>query len=162
MTVIDLIKELNKRTKSKNLVFYSNKNKLTNYEFLDVYENEGQVEIHISEGENLEKLLEIKGYNRIETIDDLKKQSQNDDMFEGFILLNLGCRSSKRISYHKDNDSWFLINEIDDSESNYDSTRDFIRNEDNIAKAIKVGSFYQYPWLSIIPIVMGLKQKWII
>tara|TARA_Y100000296_G_scaffold7577_1_gene8999 strand:- start:224 stop:661 length:438 start_codon:yes stop_codon:yes gene_type:complete len=145
MTVIDLIKELNKRTKSKNLVFYSNKNKLTNYEFLDVYENEGQVEIHISEGENLEKLLEIKGYNRIETIDDLKKQSQNDDMFEGFILLNLGCRSSKRISYHKDNDSWFLINEIDDSESNYDSTRDFIRNEDNIAKAIKVGSFYQYP-----------------
>jgi len=90
-------------------------------------------------------MKKIKGYNRIETIDDLKKQSQNDGMFEGFILLNLGCRSSKRISYHKDNDSWFLINEIDDSESNYDSTRDFIRNEDNIAKAIKVGSFYQYP-----------------
>ena len=55
MTVIDLIKELNKRTERKNLVFYSNKNKLTNYEFLDVYENEGQVEIHISEGEKLEK-----------------------------------------------------------------------------------------------------------
>ena len=55
LSVFDLIKELNKRTKSKNLVFYSNKNKLTNYEFLDVYENEGQVEIHISEGEKLEK-----------------------------------------------------------------------------------------------------------
>ena len=55
MTVIDLIKELNKRTKDKNLVIYSNKNKLTNYDFLDVYENEGQVEIHISEGEKLEK-----------------------------------------------------------------------------------------------------------
>ena len=54
MKVIDLIKELNKRTKDKNLVIYSNKNKLTNYDFLDVYENEGQVEIHISEGEKLE------------------------------------------------------------------------------------------------------------
>ena len=55
LSVFDLIKELKKRTKDKNLVFYSNKNKLTNYEFLDVYENEGQVEIHISEGEKLEK-----------------------------------------------------------------------------------------------------------
>ena len=87
----------------------------------------------------------IKGYNRIETIGDLKKQSQNDNMFEGFILLNLGCRSSKRILYNKDNDSWFLINEIDDSESNYDNTRDFIKSENNIMKAIRVGSFYQYP-----------------
>ena len=87
----------------------------------------------------------IKGYNRIETIGDLKKKSQNDNMFEGFILLNLGCRSSKRILYNKDNDSWFLINEIDDSESNYDNTRDFIKSENNIMKAIRVGSFYQYP-----------------
>ena len=90
-------------------------------------------------------MKKIKGYNRIETIGDLKKQSQNDDMFEGFILLNLGCRSSKRISYHKDNDSWLLINEIDDSESNYDNTRDFIKSESFIMKAIRVGSFYQYP-----------------
>ena len=90
-------------------------------------------------------MKKIKGYNRIETIGDLKKQSQNDNMFEGFILLNLGCRSSKRILYNKDNDSWFLINEIDDSESNYDNTRDFIKSENNIMKAIRVGSFYQYP-----------------
>jgi hypothetical protein len=55
MKVKDLIKELEKRTKGKNLVFYSNENKLISYEFLDVYENEGQVEIHISEGEKLEK-----------------------------------------------------------------------------------------------------------
>jgi len=90
-------------------------------------------------------MKKIKGYNRIENIDDLKKQSQNDDMFEGFILLNLGCRSSKKVSYHKDDDSWLLINEIDDSESHYGNTRDFIKNEDNIMKAIEVGSFYQYP-----------------
>ena len=90
-------------------------------------------------------MKKIKGYNRIETIGDLKKQSQNDNMFEGFILLNFGCRSSKRILYNKDNDSWFLINEIDDSESNYDNTRDFIKSENNIMKAIRVGSFYQYP-----------------
>ena len=55
MKVKDLLKELDEKTKGKDLVFYSNENKLISYEFLDVYENEGQVEIHISEGEKLEK-----------------------------------------------------------------------------------------------------------
>jgi len=55
MKVKDLIKELDKKTRGKDLVFYSNENKLINYEFLGVYENEGQVEIHINEGEKLEE-----------------------------------------------------------------------------------------------------------
>jgi len=33
MKVKDLIKELDKKTRGKDLVFYSNENKLINYEF---------------------------------------------------------------------------------------------------------------------------------
>ena len=55
MITAELIKELKKRTVDKNIVFYSNEAKLMNYDFIGVYENEGQVEIHINEGEKLEK-----------------------------------------------------------------------------------------------------------
>ncbi len=55
MTTAELIKELKKRTVDKNIVFYSNETKLMNYDFIGVYENEEQVEIHFSEGEKLEK-----------------------------------------------------------------------------------------------------------
>ena len=49
----DLLKKLKGKKLDKNLVFYSNDNDLYNYEFLGVYENEGQIEIYISEGEKL-------------------------------------------------------------------------------------------------------------
>ena len=55
MTTEELIKELKKRTVDKDIVFYSNKTRLMNYDFIGTYENEGQVEIHINEGEKLEK-----------------------------------------------------------------------------------------------------------
>ena len=49
----DLLKKLKGKKLDKNLVFYSNDKELYNYEFLGVYENEGQIEIYISEGEKL-------------------------------------------------------------------------------------------------------------
>ena len=49
----DLLKILKGKKIDKNLVFYSNDKELYNYEFLGVYENEGQIEIYISEGEKL-------------------------------------------------------------------------------------------------------------
>ena len=36
-------------------IYISNNKKLYDYEFLGVYENEGQIEIHIDEGKKLEK-----------------------------------------------------------------------------------------------------------
>ena len=54
----DLLKKLKGKKLDKNLVFYSNDKELYNYEFLGVYENEGQIEIYISEKENkVENLL---------------------------------------------------------------------------------------------------------
>ena len=53
MKVKELIKKLNKHNLNKDVVVYSNKTTLKNYEFIGTYENEGQVEIHIDEGINL-------------------------------------------------------------------------------------------------------------
>ena len=54
MELKELLNKIKNKEPSKNLVFYSNENKLVSYEFIDVYENEGQIEIHIKEGEALE------------------------------------------------------------------------------------------------------------
>ena len=51
--LIDYIKKYD-HGDEKKCVIYSNENKLMSYDFLGVYENEGQVEIYISEGESLE------------------------------------------------------------------------------------------------------------
>lgn len=53
MKVKDLIKKLINCDQNKDLVIYSNKDQLKNYEFCGFYENEGQVEIHVNEGEVL-------------------------------------------------------------------------------------------------------------
>lgn len=53
MKIKELIKQLKKHDQDKNFVIYSNENHLKDYEFFGVYENNGQVEIHINEGETL-------------------------------------------------------------------------------------------------------------
>ena len=39
--------------KNKNVVIYSNESELFEYDFFGIYENEGQIELHINEGEKL-------------------------------------------------------------------------------------------------------------
>ena len=53
MKIKELIEELKKHDQNKDLVIYSNESDLIEYNFLGVYENEGQVELHIDEGEKL-------------------------------------------------------------------------------------------------------------
>jgi hypothetical protein len=53
MKVKDLIKLLKQYELNKDLVIYSNETKLKNYDFQGSYENGGQVELYINEGENL-------------------------------------------------------------------------------------------------------------
>jgi len=53
MKLKELIKKLEKYNQNKQVVIYSNETELFEYEFLGVYENEGQVELHIKEGEKL-------------------------------------------------------------------------------------------------------------
>ena len=55
MTNKELIEKLKQHNPNKNLVIYSNDNELMEYDFLGIYENEGQVELHVKEGEKLWK-----------------------------------------------------------------------------------------------------------
>ena len=52
MKIKELIKKLKNCNQNKNFVIYSNENQgLKHYDFFGFYENEGQVEMHIDEGE---------------------------------------------------------------------------------------------------------------
>ena len=53
MTLKELIKKLEKYDQNKNVVIYSNESELFEYDFFGIYENEGQIELHINEGQKL-------------------------------------------------------------------------------------------------------------
>lgn len=83
---------------------------------------------------------------RINSIQELKKESEYDEkkgMTEFFILLNFNLRSSKRIVYYPDTNTFDVHNEIDDSYEE-DLTVDQLRNETHIVLAIERGAFFKY------------------
>ena len=83
---------------------------------------------------------------KITSIDELKKESEYDDkkgMAEFFIALNFGCRSSKRIVYYPDTNTFDVHNEIDDSYEE-DLTEEQLRDETHIVLAIESGAFFKY------------------
>ena len=82
-------------------------------------------------------------YNKIESVEKLKEMSCPDAL-DVFIFLGGGFRSSKRISYNHDSDSWWLLNEIDDTESEYDSTEEFKMDYPLFFEAIERGCLYEY------------------
>jgi len=79
----------------------------------------------------------------IKSIDELKRQC-SDDVYEFFIMLNGGARSSKDIRYEPTDDSWCMTNGIDDSHVDYNSTDDFLKNEPLIVKAMAFNAFFKY------------------
>lgn len=86
------------------------------------------------------------GMKKITSLDELKKESVYDDrkgMTEFFIALNFGCKSSKRVVYYPDTDTYDVHNEIDDSYQE-DLTEEQLRNETHIIYAIENGAFYKY------------------
>jgi hypothetical protein len=92
---------------------------------------------------NFEKSLKMK---RINSIQELKKESEYDEkkgMAEFFILLNFNHRSSKRIAYYPDTNTFDVHNEIDDSYEE-DLTEDQLKNETHIVLAIERGAFFKY------------------
>lgn len=83
---------------------------------------------------------------KITSLEQLKKESAYDDkkgMAEFFILLNFGLRSSKRITYYPDTNTFDVVNEIDDSYEE-DLTEEQLINETHIGLAIENGAFFKY------------------
>ena len=83
---------------------------------------------------------------QIKSIEELKKEAIYDDrkgMAEFFIMLNFGLRSSKRITYFPDTNTFDLHNEIDDSFEE-DLTEEQLINETHIGIAMERGAFFKY------------------
>ena len=82
-------------------------------------------------------------FTRVNSLDELK-QMCNGVTKEFFIQLNFGIRSSKNISYNKDTDTFYILNEIDGTEQELNSQTIMDEDYTNIGKAITLGAFYAY------------------
>jgi hypothetical protein len=79
----------------------------------------------------------------IQSIEELKSHVDEEPYNDFCLKLNGGCRSTKTIQYFEDSDYWYILNHIDDSVSEYESTKDFIQNEPLIIKAMASNAFFK-------------------
>ena len=81
----------------------------------------------------------------ITTVQQLKHEAKsNDGSFTDFyIVLNFGLRSSKRILYNEDTNTFDVHNEIDDSYQD-DLTEEQLREETHIIEAMENGALHKY------------------
>jgi len=77
---------------------------------------------------------------RITTIEQLKELAKHEDGLNCFILLNGGLRSSKHIRYYPDDNSFFVLNLIDDSEQELAESQILDSAYSNIGEAMKKGA----------------------
>ena len=75
---------------------------------------------------------------RIRTIDQLKELAKNG--LDCFILLNGGLRSSKHIRYYPDENRFYVLNLIDDSEQELTENQIMDKGYTNIGEAMKKGA----------------------
>ena len=75
---------------------------------------------------------------RIRKIEQLKELAK--DGMDCFILLNGGLRSSKHIRYCPDDNSFYVLNLIDDSEQELTESQILDSEYTNIAEAMKKGA----------------------
>jgi hypothetical protein len=81
-------------------------------------------------------------FTKVNSLDELKQMCDGVTK-DFFIQLNFG-RSSKNISYNKDIDTFYILNEIDDTEQKLNSQTIMDEEYTNIGKAITIGAFYAY------------------
>ena len=75
---------------------------------------------------------------RIRKIEQLKELAKNG--LDCFILLNGGLRSSKHIRYYSDDNSFYVLNLIDDSEQELTESQILDSAYSNIGEAMKKGA----------------------
>ena len=82
-------------------------------------------------------------FTRVNSLDELKQMCDGVTK-DFFIQLNFGIRSEKNISYNKYTDTFYILNEIDDTEQELNSKTIMDEDYTNIGKAITFGAFYAY------------------
>ena len=75
---------------------------------------------------------------RIRTIEQLKDLAKNG--LDCFILLNGGLRSSKHIRYYPDDNSFYVLNLIDDSEQELNESQILDSAYSNVGEAMRKGA----------------------
>jgi len=80
------------------------------------------------------------------SLDELKEAALYDEreIAEFFITLNFNLRSSKRIIYFSDTDTFDIHNEIDDSSWQEDLPASELASQTLIIEAIEKQAFYKY------------------
>lgn len=76
---------------------------------------------------------------RIKTIEQLKELAKDEKGLDCHIQFNGGLRSSKHVRYYPDDNSFYILNSIDDSEQELSESQIFDSTYSNIGKAIKKG-----------------------
>lgn len=82
-------------------------------------------------------------FQQINSLDELKTACEGV-CTDFFIQLNFGARSSKNISYNREQDRFYIVNEIDGTEQRLNSKNIMNERYTNIGKAIQMGAFYKY------------------
>ena len=77
---------------------------------------------------------------RIRKIKQLKELAADENGLDCFILLNGNLRSSKHIRYYPDDNSFYVINLIDDSEQELTEAQILSSDYSNIGEAMKKGA----------------------
>jgi hypothetical protein len=77
---------------------------------------------------------------RIKTIAQLKELAKRDSGLDCYILLNGRLRSSKHIRYYPDDDNFYVLNLIDDSEQELTEAQILDSEYTNIAEAMEKGA----------------------
>jgi hypothetical protein len=80
----------------------------------------------------------MKQINNLEEL----KEICSENVVDIFIYLCAGARSSKNISYNKDKDTWYILNEIDDTEQEVKTEN--LDEETNIIKALDRKALFMY------------------
>ena len=81
---------------------------------------------------------------QITSMEQLKKEAQDEQDAEFFILLNNCLRSSKRIVWEEDEKRFFVINYIDDFEQELTEKQLMDKSYTNIGFAMEKGSLFKY------------------
>lgn len=80
----------------------------------------------------------------VTNVDELRKLASKDGGEDFYIGLKGGVRSSKHISYA--DGTFYITNEIDDSEQELNEAELMDRSETHIGEAIEKNSFYRYEY----------------
>ena len=81
---------------------------------------------------------------QITSLAQLKKEAQDEQDAEFFILLNNCLRSSKRIVWEEDEKRFFVINYIDDFEQELTEKQLMDTSYTNIGFAMEKGALFKY------------------